>query len=109
MTTIITRRTDSIDWKSPSLERGRSRWRDLTGRLCVIAGCRETSEYFSRREFRQRIRTMYVFTTRGSCDRILYGVFGRVTIYWDLWPFAQTFYTKNRDTNESKLKGSVLI
>jgi parvulin-like peptidyl-prolyl isomerase len=35
-------------------------------------------------EVRRRIRTMCAFTTRSSCERILYSVFDRMNIYWDL-------------------------
>ena len=37
-------------------------------------------------EVRRRIRTMCAFTTRSSCERILYSVFDRMNIYWDLHP-----------------------
>ena len=43
-------------------------------------------------EVRRRIRTMYVFTTRSSCNHILYSVFDRMNTYWDLHslkPFTQ--------------------
>ena len=37
-------------------------------------------------EVRRRIRTMCAFTTRSSCERILFSVFDRMNIYWDLHP-----------------------
>jgi transposase-like protein len=43
-------------------------------------------------EVRRRIRTMCAFTTRSSCERILFSVFDRMNIYWDqhpLKPFTQ--------------------
>jgi transposase-like protein len=43
-------------------------------------------------EVRRRIRTMCAFTTRSSCERILYSVFDRMNTYWSqkpLKPFTQ--------------------
>jgi putative transposase len=43
-------------------------------------------------EVRRRIRTMCAFTTRDSCERILFSVFYRMNQYWDkhpLKPFTQ--------------------
>jgi transposase-like protein len=43
-------------------------------------------------EVRRRSRTMWAFTTRSSCERILYSLFDRMNIYWDqhpLIPFTQ--------------------
>jgi putative transposase len=43
-------------------------------------------------EVRRRIRTMCTFTTRDSCERILYSVFYRMNQYWakhPLKPFTQ--------------------
>jgi transposase-like protein len=37
-------------------------------------------------EVRRRIRTMCAFTTRSSCERILFSVFDRMNIYWDARP-----------------------
>jgi len=37
-------------------------------------------------EVRRRIRTMCAFTTRSSCERILFSVFDRMNTYWDLHP-----------------------
>jgi transposase-like protein len=37
-------------------------------------------------EVRRRIRTMCAFTTRSSCERILFSVFDRMNTYWDLRP-----------------------
>jgi transposase-like protein len=37
-------------------------------------------------EVRRRIRTMCAFTTRGSCERILYSVFDRINQYWKHHP-----------------------
>jgi transposase-like protein len=37
-------------------------------------------------EVRRRIRTMCAFTTRGSCERILYSVFARMNNYWKSHP-----------------------
>jgi len=37
-------------------------------------------------EVRRRIRTMCAFTTRDSCERILYSVFNRMNTYWDARP-----------------------
>jgi len=37
-------------------------------------------------EVRRRIRTMCAFTTRGSCERILYSVFARMNNHWDSHP-----------------------
>ena len=43
-------------------------------------------------EVRRRVRTMGAFTTRDSCERILYSVFYRMNQYWakhPLKPFTQ--------------------
>jgi len=43
-------------------------------------------------EVRRRIRTMCAFTTRSSCERILFSVFDRMNIHWSrhpLHPFTQ--------------------
>jgi len=37
-------------------------------------------------EVRRRIRTMCAFTTRGSCERILYSVFDRMNKHWSRHP-----------------------
>jgi putative transposase len=37
-------------------------------------------------EVRRRIRTMCAFTTRNSCERILYSVFDRMNTYWSQKP-----------------------
>ena len=37
-------------------------------------------------EVRRRIRTMCAFTTRTSCERILFSVFNRMNTYWDARP-----------------------
>jgi putative transposase len=37
-------------------------------------------------EVRRRIRTMCAFTTRQSCERILYSVFDRMNTYWEKRP-----------------------
>lgn len=37
-------------------------------------------------EVRRRIRTMCAFTTRSSCERILFSVFDRMNRYWDAHP-----------------------
>ena len=37
-------------------------------------------------EVRRRIRTMCAFTTRSSCERILFSVFDRMNHYWDARP-----------------------
>lgn len=37
-------------------------------------------------EVRRRIRTMCAFTTRGSCERILFSVFNRMNNYWEKHP-----------------------
>lgn len=37
-------------------------------------------------EVRRRIRTMCAFTTRSSCERILFSVFDRMNSYWDARP-----------------------
>jgi len=37
-------------------------------------------------EVRRRIRTMCAFTTRGSCERILFSVFDRMNTYWSRHP-----------------------
>jgi putative transposase len=37
-------------------------------------------------EVRRRIRTMCAFTTRGSCERILFSVFDRMNHYWETRP-----------------------
>jgi hypothetical protein len=34
----------------------------------------------------RRIRTMCAFTTRGSCERILFSVFDRINQYWTRHP-----------------------
>ena len=47
-------------------------------------------------EVRRRIRTMCAFTTRDSCERILFSVFYRMNQYWakhPLKPFTQIFVT----------------
>lgn len=40
-------------------------------------------------EVRRRIRTMCAFTTRSSCERILFSVFDRMNGYWDNRPFKK--------------------
>lgn len=45
-------------------------------------------------EVRRRIRTMCSFTTRSSCERILYAVFKRMNDYWTLHPLKD-FTQKN--------------
>jgi len=37
-------------------------------------------------EVRRRIRTMCAFTTRQSCERILFSVFDRMNRHWDIHP-----------------------
>ena len=37
-------------------------------------------------EVRRRIRTMCAFTTRSSCERILFSVFNRMNTYWETRP-----------------------
>jgi len=37
-------------------------------------------------EVRRRIRTMCAFTTRDSCERILFSVFDRMNTYWKSRP-----------------------
>jgi len=37
-------------------------------------------------EVRRRIRTMCAFTTRQSCERILYSVFNHMNTYWEIRP-----------------------
>lgn len=37
-------------------------------------------------EVRRRIRTMCAFTTRSSCERILFSVFDRMNLYWETRP-----------------------
>ena len=37
-------------------------------------------------EVRRRIRTMCAFTTRSSCERILFSVFNRMNTYWEARP-----------------------
>ena len=37
-------------------------------------------------EVRRRIRTMCAFSTRSSCERILFSVFDRMNLYWDVHP-----------------------
>ena len=37
-------------------------------------------------EVRRRIRTMCAFTTRDSCERILFSVFDRMNTYWESRP-----------------------
>ena len=44
-------------------------------------------------EVRRRIRTMCAFTTRSSCERILYSVFDRMNIYWSQKPLKA--FTQN--------------
>lgn len=44
-------------------------------------------------EVRRRIRTMCAFTTRGSCERILYSVFERMNGYWSRHPLSA--FTQN--------------
>ena len=44
-------------------------------------------------EVRRRIRTMCAFTTRSSCERILYSVFDRMNRYWDRHPLHN--FTQN--------------
>lgn len=44
-------------------------------------------------EVRRRIRTMCAFTTRGSCERILYSVFQRINQYWNRHPLKT--FTQN--------------
>jgi putative transposase len=44
-------------------------------------------------EVRRRIRTMCAFTTRGSCERILFSVFARMNNYWDSRPLQA--FTQN--------------
>ena len=39
-------------------------------------------------EVRRRIRTMCAFTTRSSCERILYSVFERMNKYWSRHPLS---------------------
>lgn len=45
-------------------------------------------------EVRRRIRTMCSFTTRSSCERLLYAVFKRMNDYWTLHPLKD-FTQKN--------------
>ena len=45
-------------------------------------------------EVRRRIRTMCAFTTRSSCERILYAVFKRMNDQWTLHPLKD-FTQKN--------------
>ncbi len=45
-------------------------------------------------EVRRRIRTMCAFTTRSSCERILYSVFDRMNTYWTQNPL-KTFTQKD--------------
>jgi putative transposase len=44
-------------------------------------------------EVRRRIRTMCAFTTRSSCERILYSVFERMNTFWSQKPL-KNFYTE---------------
>ncbi len=44
-------------------------------------------------EVRRRIRTMCAFTTRNSCERILYSVFDRMNTYWSQKPLKA--FTQN--------------
>ncbi len=44
-------------------------------------------------EVRRRIRTMCAFTTRGSCERILFSVFDRINQYWTRHPLPA--FTQN--------------
>ena len=44
-------------------------------------------------EVRRRIRTMCAFTTRSSCERILYSVFERMNTYWSQKPLKT--FTQN--------------
>jgi putative transposase len=44
-------------------------------------------------EVRRRIRTMCAFTTRSSCERILYSVFDRTNTYWSQKPLKA--FTQN--------------
>jgi putative transposase len=44
-------------------------------------------------EVRRRIRTMCAFTTRDSCERILFSVFYRMNQYWDKHPLKS--FTQN--------------
>src|ERR1044071_6488316 len=44
-------------------------------------------------EVRRRIRTMCAFTTRSSCERILYAVFNRMNDQWTLHPLKD--FTQN--------------
>jgi transposase-like protein len=44
-------------------------------------------------EVRRRIRTMCAFTTRSSCERILYSVFARMNTYWESHPLKA--FTQN--------------
>jgi len=44
-------------------------------------------------EVRRRIRTMCAFTTRSSCERILYSVFERMNTHWSRHPLAA--FTQN--------------
>jgi len=44
-------------------------------------------------EVRRRIRTMCAFTTRNSCERILYSVFDRMNTYWSQKPLEA--FTQN--------------
>lgn len=44
-------------------------------------------------QVRRRIRTMCAFTSRDSCERILFSVFCRVNKYWDKHPLK--LFTQN--------------
>ena len=65
-------------FRLPPVQRRRLRTTNVIERLFV--------------EVRRRIRTMCAFTTRDSCERILYSVFYRMNQYWakhPLKPFTQ--------------------
>jgi putative transposase len=63
----------------PALQRKRLRTTNVIERLFV--------------EVRRRIRTMCAFTTRDSCERILFSVFYRMNQYWDKHPLKS--FTQN--------------
>jgi transposase-like protein len=44
-------------------------------------------------EVRRRIRTMCAFTTRSSCERILFSVFDRMNTHWSRHPLPA--FTQN--------------
>src|SRR5437899_5184893 len=66
-------------FRLPPVQRRRLRTTNVIERLFV--------------EVRRRIRTMCAFTTRDSCERILYSVFYRMNQYWAKHPLKS--FTQN--------------